>query len=66
MNIKIVFFLIPMLLTLIFLSGCIENSKPIEEELDTSQNLRPVGVILAPEKAYFGETIKYVTFGLEK
>ena len=59
MNKKIGLMLISILLTSLLLSGCLEETKPLEENLNQSGNLYPIGIISAPEKAYFGELIEF-------
>ncbi|NHJ38486.1 MAG: PKD domain-containing protein [Asgard group archaeon] len=50
--------IIPLLSSIFLLSGCTEEISQIIEDI-TSKNSRPVGVISAPENAYFEETIVF-------
>jgi hypothetical protein len=50
--------LIPMMITIIFLSGCTEEIGQIIDDL-TIKNSRPVGIISAPENGYFGENLVF-------
>ena len=56
---KIDIILIPILIVAMLLPGCLEESKPDQNEMDTSYNSAPVPIIAAPEKAYFGESIEF-------
>jgi hypothetical protein len=50
--------LIPMMITIILLSGCTEEIGQIIDDL-TIKNSRPVGIISAPENGYFGERLVF-------
>lgn len=56
MNKKLLIILIPFLVSIIFLSGCTEETDQIIKD-SSSANSRPIGVISAPEDAYFEESI---------
>ena len=58
LNKKLILILIPLLISIIYLSGCTEEIRQIIDDL-TLKNSRPVGLISAPENAYFEETIVF-------
>ena len=55
-NLKLL--LIPLIISTVYLSGCTEEIGQITDD-QTKKNSRPVGIISAAEKGYFGETIVF-------
>jgi len=61
--IKKIVFIITIMLFVSLLSGCINWSGSQDDKKDQSQNLLPVPIIEAPEKAFFGDPIEFTAMG---
>ncbi|MCK4364673.1 MAG: PKD domain-containing protein [Thermoplasmatales archaeon] len=59
MNKKIISILTILLLLSILFSGCLKENETVEENSNIPENSPPIGVIYAPERAYFGDTIEF-------
>ena len=59
MNKKTSIIIIFLVVLSILFSGCLEGFKPLDIHTKSSNNFHPVAVILAPNKAYFGDSIEF-------
>ena len=52
-----------LLLLSILFSGCLKENEAVEENSNMPENSPPIGVIYAPERAYFGDAIEFDASG---
>lgn len=63
MNKKLVSLLAILVFLLISFSGCIKENKTFEKNSNVPANSPPIGIIYAPDHAYFGDTIEFDASG---